>query len=101
MGNEKIDQIDSFTYLGSIISKDGGCSEDAKSRIAKADGVFSLLKKVWRNRKSSLRTKIRILEATVMTVVNYGSEAWALRKTEEDLLDVAREITYGLFWVPD
>jgi hypothetical protein len=30
----------SFTYRGSIISKDGGRSEDAKSRIAKAHGVF-------------------------------------------------------------
>jgi hypothetical protein len=36
LGNEKIDQVDSFTYLGSIISKDGGSSEDVKSRIAKA-----------------------------------------------------------------
>ena len=34
-GNEKIDQVGSFTYLGSIISKDGGNSEDVKSRIAK------------------------------------------------------------------
>jgi hypothetical protein len=33
MGNEKINQVDSFTYLGSIINKDGGCSEDVKSRI--------------------------------------------------------------------
>ena len=33
-GNEKIDQLGSFTYLGSIISKDGGSSEDVKSRIA-------------------------------------------------------------------
>ena len=29
-----------MTYLGSIISKDGGSSEDVKSRIAKAHGVF-------------------------------------------------------------
>ena len=36
LGNEKIDQVSSFTYLGSIISKDGGSSEDVESRIAKA-----------------------------------------------------------------
>ena len=41
LGNEKIDQVCSFTYVGSIISKDGGCTEDAKSRIAKVRGVFS------------------------------------------------------------
>ena len=69
LGNEKIDQVRSFCYLGSIISKDGGSGEDVKSRIAKAQGVFSQLKKVWKNRKISLQTKIRILEATVMTVV--------------------------------
>ena len=45
LGNEKIDQVGSFTYLGSIISKDSGSSEDVKSRIAKAQGVFSQLKK--------------------------------------------------------
>ena len=80
--------VGSFSYLGSIISKDGGSSEDVKSRIAKAQGVFSQLKKVWKNRKISLQTKIRILEATVMTVVKYGSEAWTLRKADENLLDV-------------
>ena len=36
LGNEKIDQVSSFTYLGSIISKDGGSREDVESRIAKA-----------------------------------------------------------------
>ena len=40
LGNEKIDQVNSFTYLGSIISKYGWCSEEVKSRIAKAHGVF-------------------------------------------------------------
>ena len=88
LGNEKIYQVGSFTYLNSITSKDGRSREDVKSRIAK--GSFSQFKKVWKNRKISLQTKIRILKATLMTVVKYGSEAWALRKTDEDLLDVFR-----------
>ena len=54
LGDEKIDQVGSFTYLGSIISKDGGSSEDVKSQIVKAQGVFSQLKKVWKNRKISV-----------------------------------------------
>ena len=41
LGNQKIYQVGSFTYLGTIISKDGESSEDVKSRIAKAQGVFS------------------------------------------------------------
>ena len=45
LGNEKIDQVGSFTCLGSIISKDGGSSEDVKSRIAKAQSVFFTAKK--------------------------------------------------------
>ena len=45
LGDEKIDQVGSFTYLDSIISKYGGSSEDAKSRIANAQGVFSTVKK--------------------------------------------------------
>ena len=52
MGNEKIDQVGSFTYFGSIISKDGGNSEDVKNRIAKAQGAFSQLKKIWKNKKN-------------------------------------------------
>ena len=46
-GNKKIDQVGSFSYIGSIISKDGGNSEDDKSRIDKAQGVFLQLNKVW------------------------------------------------------
>ena len=58
LGNEEIDQVGSFTYLGSIISKYGGSSEGVESRQTKAQGVFSQLEKVWKNRKISLQTKI-------------------------------------------
>ena len=83
LGTEKIDKVDGFTFLGNIISKNRGYNEDFKSRIAKAQYVFFLqLKKVWKNMKMSLRTQIRTLEATMMTAVRHGSEAWAIRLKE-------------------
>jgi hypothetical protein len=47
------DQVDSFTYRGRVISKDGGIAEHVKSKIVMAKGVFSQLKKVGKNRTTS------------------------------------------------
>ena len=75
-GNEKINQLDSFIYLGSIISKNGGCSEDVESRLAKAQSLSFTVEKVLKNRKISLCANIRTLEAIVMTLlVKYSFEA--------------------------
>ena len=41
---------------------------------------YSLLKKVWKNRKTNVQTEIRILEGILIIVVKYGSEVWAIRK---------------------
>jgi len=60
--NDKIDQIDSCTFLGSIISKVGGRSQGPL--------CFSQLKNVWK--KINLRNKIRMLEATV----NNSVQVW-------------------------
>ena len=40
LGNEKMDQEDGFTYLGSITGKNDECNEDTKIRIAKAQDVY-------------------------------------------------------------
>ena len=48
LSKEKIYLVDSFTCLGSIISKDDGSSDDIKSRIIKAQGIFPQLKKSYK-----------------------------------------------------
>ena len=58
---------------------------------------FSQLKKARKNRKIILQTKIRILEATLLTVVKFGSEAWALRKADEHWLDVCQRNFIRIF----
>ena len=39
-GNEKIYQVNNFTYKDSVISTDGGCGDKVKSRVTKAWSFF-------------------------------------------------------------
>ncbi|GFR65705.1 hypothetical protein ElyMa_000209700 [Elysia marginata] len=44
--DDELEDVDSFTYLGSTINEEGGEEEDLKKRIEKARQVFSRLKKI-------------------------------------------------------
>ena len=47
--NTEIKEIESFVYLGSVVSKNGGTEEDVASKIKKANGVSVQLNPVWSN----------------------------------------------------
>ena len=71
--------VDSFTYLGSLITNDGSSSHDITSRIAKAaSAMHGLSNPLFRKHRISIQTKINMYSALVVSVLLYGSEAWAL-----------------------
>ena len=49
---QRVEQVSSFKYLGSVISEDGSCADDIRCRIAMAKEAFNnkkeLLLKRWR-----------------------------------------------------
>ena len=57
-----------------------------KIRIGRASAAFGQLFKVRRN-KVSLKTKLRIYNAAVISTVLYGSETWATANPREKRLD--------------
>ena len=71
-----LEEVDSFTYLGSIVDKQGGTDADIKIRIRKARIAFQQLKNIWSSRKLSYNTKIRIFNTNVKSVLMYGAETW-------------------------
>ena len=71
---ESIENVDSFTYLGSIFGKDGGAVRDVSQRIRKAKGAFVQLYPVWKNSRISVRAKLRIFHSNVKSVLLFGSE---------------------------
>ena len=50
VGGEPIKVVESFVYLGSTITKQGGTDEDVTSRIGKARGAFIMLKRCGRQK---------------------------------------------------
>lgn len=78
-----VDEVDQFTYLGSIVSKDSGTTKDIQSRLRKACQAFSMLRPIWRSSEYSLKTKIKLYTSNVKSVLLYGAECW--RTTKEDM----------------
>ncbi|VDP49458.1 unnamed protein product, partial [Schistosoma margrebowiei] len=46
LGGETLEDVESFTYLGSIINEQGGSDADVKARISKARAAFLQLKNI-------------------------------------------------------
>ena len=87
--NKEVLFVDSFTYLGSLITNDGSSSRDITSRIAKAASAMCRLSNpLFRQHRISIRTKINMYRALVVSVLLYGSEAWATTLADRRRLDV-------------
>jgi len=88
LGDESIEDVESFVYLGSKVTKDGGAMQDVAQRIQKANVAFVQLYPVWRNNKISTRPKLRIVLSNVKAVLLYGSETWKVTKIITSKLQV-------------
>ena len=88
IAEERVEEVDEFTYLGSIVSKKGRTDEDIQARIGKARQVFAMLKPVWRSTAQTTQAKLRIFGSNVKAVLLYRSETWRLTKGLKQKLQV-------------
>lgn len=74
---QELKTVNHFKYLGSIISEDGSKPE-ILARTVQTTAAMSKLKPVWRDKNTSLKTKIRLLCALILSVFLYACESWTL-----------------------
>ena len=67
----RIEEVDEFTYLGSIVSKKGGTDEDIQAGIGKARQAFAMLRPIWRSMALTTKTKLRVFGSNVKAVLPY------------------------------
>lgn len=102
LAGHSLEEVEKFTYLGSVIAVDGGSEEDVTTRIGKARAAFNILIKIWKTKNISLRTKLKIFNSNVKSVLLYGSETWKnnttiISKLQTFMNHCLRRIL-GIFW---
>src|SRR6476619_7025632 len=76
---QSVKQVSKFRYLGTLISEDGRCLDDVKTRIGMAKDAFNKRKELLtRSIRVDLRKKLA--EALVWLVVLCGCETWTMGK---------------------
>ena len=81
---QKIAMTDSFTYLGCTITNDQRHDAEISTQLAKAAKAFNMLRHaVWHRKGVSIIARLRIFRVSVIPVLMYGSETWALTIEKE------------------
>ena len=77
---EELEAVDDFTYLGSNISAENSVQKDISVRINKARNSYCSLRNIWKSNIYSLKTKLRLFNSNVISVLLYGCQSWSLQR---------------------
>ena len=81
--------VKNFTYLGSVVNSSASLDNEIVNRISRASGAFGKLStRLWKNRGISLKTKMVVYKAVILTTLLYASESWTPYRYQIEQLDV-------------
>ena len=101
-GLQNVENVDSFTYLGSVMDADKGSTADISARLKNARAAYYKLRKVWASSQYRRKTKLRIYKSNVMSVLLYGAECWKVNQNDGQRLNAFHNICLRrilhIFW---
>ena len=80
--DEELEAVDDFTYLGSNVSAENSVQKDISGRINKARNSYYSLRNIWKSNIYSLKTKLRLFNGNVISVLLYGCQSWRVSKDD-------------------
>jgi len=83
---KQLENVESFKYLGSILTNDGRCTCEIKYRIAMAKAAFNK-KRTLLASTLDLELRKKLVKCYVWSVGLYGAETWALRAVDQKRLE--------------
>ena len=73
--NKLLELVDTFPYLGSMITEDGEYTTEFRTRLNRGQAIEASLQKIWKSHNVQISTKIRLMKALVWPVTTYGCES--------------------------
>jgi hypothetical protein len=98
VGHFKFKRVNSFKYLGSILSEKNDITKEVAARIQAGNKTFYGIVKLLSSRSLSIEIKRRLYTSLIRPVILYESKTWALRKSDENkFLILERKILRKIF----
>ena len=79
---ETMKTVTDFTFLGSKITADSGCSHEIKRHLPLGRKAITNLDSILKSRDITLLTKVCLVKAMVFPLVMYGCESWTIKNAE-------------------
>jgi hypothetical protein len=81
-----VENVEEFTYLGSMITDDVRCTREITARIAMAKAAFNKKKTLFTS-KLVLELRKKLVKCYIWSIALYGAETWTLRKLDQNYLE--------------
>jgi len=83
---KRLGGVESFKYLGSILTNDGRCTCEIKCRIAMAKAAFNKKRTLFTS-TLDLELRKKLVKCYIWSIVLYGAETWTLRAVDQKHLE--------------
>ncbi|XP_013175481.1 PREDICTED: uncharacterized protein LOC106123612 [Papilio xuthus] len=98
IGEHNFAVVDSFVYLGSMVTRENEISVEIRRRIMAANKCYFSLLRYFRSKLLTRKIKLLLYKTLLRPVLIYGSETWVLSKGDENaLLVFERKILRRIF----
>jgi len=79
---KQLENVECLKYLSSMLTNDGRCTCEIKSRIAMAKAAFNKKKTLF-NSKLDLNLRKKLIKCYIWSMALYGAETWTLRLADK------------------
>ena len=76
---KRLEQVNSFKYLGGVVEERGTRDEEVKARIRSAGANWCKVSGVVYDRRMPMKLKSKVYKTVVRPVLLYGTETWAAK----------------------
>jgi hypothetical protein len=98
-----VEKVDSFKYLGGILTSNDSLTAEVNARRGRGLGAFAQLSVMWRNKHLGLGAKVQVFNTFVVPHFVYGAETWNVTQSQQQLELAYNNYLRGIMgvWVSD
>ena len=83
VAQKQLENVESFIYLGSMLTNDGRCTCEIKPMIAMAKAAFKKKKRALFTSTLDLKLRKKLVKCYIWAIALYGAETWTLRAVDQ------------------